>query len=87
MLNGGKTMTFNMESRGTNPAWGAAVNRRNKLQKQWNHWFPLRQQDPLRAMNGLQLIAEQECSRLAPLLLEAKANVEAIEREIDNGHH
>lgn len=49
--------------------WSARV---RKLQKQWDHWFPLRQHNFLHSKDNVQIQAESECERLAPLLHEAK---------------
>jgi hypothetical protein len=57
----------------TNIAYGIAVNRLRKLKAAWAYWFPLRQYDPLRGRNAEQEMAEVECARLAPMILEAKA--------------
>ena len=51
---------------------GIAVNKLRKLQRQWDHWFPLRQHDPLRGRNAEQEMAEHECARLAPLILQLR---------------
>lgn len=51
---------------------GIAANRARKLQAAWDHWFPLRQHDPLRGKTAEQAMAEHECARIAPLLQAAK---------------
>jgi hypothetical protein len=60
----------------TDIAYGIAVNRTRKLQKQWDHWFPLRQHDHLCGKTVLHQMAEHECARLAPLLLKARRDAE-----------
>lgn len=58
-------------------AQGIATNRLRKLQRAWDHWFPLRNHDPLRGKTAEQAMAEHECARLAPLILAERAKVQA----------
>jgi hypothetical protein len=66
----------------TNIAWGVAANKVRKLQKQWDEWYPRRQQNPHMGRTPEQDEAERICEILAPKLVAAKAQLAAIESSL-----
>lgn len=65
-----------------NPLIGYWSNRRKRLQREWDQWFPLMNHDPLRTATGMQVVAETICNRIGPKLQEAKREIEKLDSAV-----